>query len=402
MNRLAVISGSRADFGLLTPVIRKLEASSVVAIDLIATGSHFDEAHGMSIQEIYTSGLSLATEISITPASDTPADHAQALGSSLSRFAEAYEELKTKAVLVLGDRTEIMIASFASIISGIPVVHIHGGELTLGAIDDAIRHSVSKMSSLHFTSNEVHRKRVIQMGEAPDTVINSGALGAENAITKDHKLNWEQLKVDLTLDDRKDLMVVTFHPATAAPRDSRNDLNALLKVLEMFEDWNLLFSGTNNDQGSMEIRSAIEEFTSKRENARFVPSLGSEKYLAALSKAKIVVGNSSSGLIEAPALRTPTVNIGSRQGGRFSPPSVYDSRGSAPEIREQIEKALRHEWSQDDYDYGYSIGNELPSEIIVSAIENRINSLTVQKSFFDFSFPVNLESTHEFPAQNSD
>lgn len=392
MNKLAVISGSRADFGLLTPVIRRLEASSVIGVDLIATGSHFDKAHGMSIQEIHTSGFSVATKIPIIPASDTSAAHAQALGSSLHHFSEAYEVLKPRAVLVLGDRTEIMIASFASMISGIPIVHIHGGELTLGAIDDAIRHSVSKMSSLHFTSNEVHRKRVIQMGESPATVINSGALGAENAVTHDHERNWEQLKVDLGIDDRKNLVVVTFHPATADLEESSNDLNTLLRVLDTFEDWNLLFTGTNNDQGSIELRLQIEEFSAKRVNARFVPSLGSERYLAAVSKAILVVGNSSSGLIEAPALRTPTVNIGSRQRGRFAPPSVYHSSGSAIEIMEQIENALKHEWSQDDDDYGYRLGDKLPSEIIVSTIENRIDSLTVQKSFFDLKVPGNLSS----------
>lgn len=384
-----MISGSRADFGLLKPVIRRLQTSPNLVVDLIATGSHFDPAHGFSVQELYSSGHSLAAEIPITPSSDISAAHAQALGSSLYRFSEAYEELKSRAVLVLGDRPEILIASFASMISGIPLVHIHGGELTLGAIDDAIRHSVSKMSSLHFTSNEVHRKRVIQMGEAPDTVINSGALGAENAVNNDHELNWGQLKVDLSIDDDRDLMIVTFHPATTALEESRNDLNALLGVLEKFEDWNLLFTGTNNDQGSMEIRLAIEKFIAKRDNARFVPSLGSERYLAALRQAKIVVGNSSSGLIEGPALRTPTVNIGSRQRGRFSPPSVYDSRGSATEIKKKIEQALRHKWSQEDLHNGYSIGNKLPSEVIVSTIEHRIESLSIQKSFFDLSFPGN-------------
>ena len=390
MNRLAVISGSRADFGLLSPVIRRLQVSTNLALDLIATGSHFDSAHGLSIQELYDSGHSLTAEIPITPSSDNRLAHAEALGSSLDRFAEVYEALKPRAVLVLGDRTEIMIASFASMISGIPIVHIHGGELTLGAIDDAIRHSVSKMSSLHFTSNEVHRKRVIQMGESPDTVINSGSLGAENAVIHDHERNWEQLKVDFGFGDRESLVVVTFHPVTTDLEESRKDLTTLLGVLDTFEDWSLLFTGTNNDPGSMELRSQIEEFSARRENARFVPSLGSERYLAAVSKAKIVVGNSSSALIEAPALGTPSVNIGSRQRGRFSPPSVYHSSGSAIEIMEQIENALKHEWSQDDIDDGYRVGDELPSEIIVSTIENRIDSLTVQKSFFDLKVPINL------------
>jgi UDP-hydrolysing UDP-N-acetyl-D-glucosamine 2-epimerase len=392
MEKIAAITGSRADFSLLLPILNRAKSSSRIRLEIVASGSHFAESHDYSFHEIANHGYSAIATIPISPEDDKSASHALALGHALPLFEEAYRRIQASAVMVIGDRPEVLIASFAAVLANTPIIHIHGGELTLGAIDDAIRHSVSKMSSLHFVAHKTYKNRLIQMGESPESIVVSGAPGAENALLADHVREWKSFKDETGINPDRKLMLVTFHPATLDVRESTSEVFELIAALGEFEDWTILFTGTNNDLGSSNISLAIREFVERSGNAHYFPSLGPNRYLAVMKHASVVVGNSSSGLIEAPQVGTASVNIGSRQDGRLSPPSVYHARGTKVDILNAIELALRHNRATLDGAETFTIRGKLPSEIIVSTIEKEIGKLTSRKSFFDLTFDSRFDA----------
>lgn len=381
--KIAVVTGSRADFGLLLPVMKRLQKSKILTMEVIATGSHLSIEHENSVEEIWENGIEPGFIIPVDPESDSGVEHALALGQALPEIAGALSKIEPAAILLLGDRTEILVSAFAGLLLNIPIAHVNGGELTFGAMDEAIRHSISKMSAVHFVSHDIHRIRLLQMGELPESIVLAGSLGYENAAITRPGDEWETFQLRTGISEAGPLMLVTYHPETLNLDASYRDLKQLLTALEAFDHWTILFTGSNNDVGSAQVRDAINHFVSEANNRVFIPSLGVRTYLAVLRRADVVVGNSSSGLIEAPAVQTPTVNIGKRQLGRFSPPSIYHATGCSSEISAQISRAIHHTWSKRDTEEGYVLGEQLPSEIIVSSLEERVQSLTASKAFRD-------------------
>jgi GDP/UDP-N,N'-diacetylbacillosamine 2-epimerase (hydrolysing) len=310
--RIAVVTGSRADFGLLSRVISGLVARPEVICQVIVTGSHLSTAHGETAIEIEAAGVRVAWRIDLELREDTAAETGKAMGRALAGFAEAYDALRPDLIVVLGDRYEILAAACAAAISSIPIAHIHGGELSEGATDDALRHAITKLSHLHFVAAESYRQRVIQMGEEPNRVVLVGGMGVDLAR---HTLRMTRaaLERDTGFVFGARNLIVTFHPVTLVPGSGEPELDSLL-----------VFTLPNADVGNLHLREKIVEFVRERSWAWAFPSLGYVRYLSFVATSDGVIGNSSSGLIEAPSLSVGTVNIGNRQNGRLRASSVID------------------------------------------------------------------------------
>lgn len=333
--RIAVVSGSRADFGLLSRVIAGLSARPDVECQVIVTGSHLSEAHGATVAEIEAAGVPIRARVDIGLLSDSALETAKAMGRAVIGFADAYDALVPDLIVVLGDRYEILAAASAAAIASIPVAHIHGGELSQGAVDDALRHAITKLSHFHFVAADEYRRRVVQMGEEPDRVVVVGGMGVDLAR---HTALWsrERLERDTGFIFGRRNLIVTFHPVTLDAQQGERELDALLAALDSVAETHLLFTLPNADVGNAGIRARIAAFVSAHPRAWAFPSLGFVRYLSFVAASDGVVGNSSSGLIEAPALGVGTVNVGHRQDGRLRASSVIDCDAD----REAIEAAL--------------------------------------------------------------
>ncbi len=337
MRKVCVVTGGRAEYGLLYWLLREIEADPGLELQLVATGMHLAERFGMTVRVIEDDGFAIAARVEMLEDGDAPLDIARSMGRGVAGMAEAFVRLAPDIVVVLGDRFEILAAATAATVLGVPLAHIHGGEITEGAIDDAMRHAITKMSHLHFTAAEPYRRRVIRMGEAPQRVFNVGAIGLDN-IERLELVERPALDKELDFDLGEGFFVVTYHPQTLGnPRG----VGELLAALDAFPGHRLLFTGVNADPGNRAITRAIADYVAKHpERARRFVSLGQLRYLSALKHCQVVIGNSSSGLIEAPALGVPTVNIGDRQKGRLRAASVIDCPDRRGDIRAAIERAL--------------------------------------------------------------
>lgn len=333
--RIAVVSGSRADFGLLSRVIAGLRARPGVECQLIVTGSHLSSAHGATATEIESEGVPIRWRVDLGLRSDSALETVKAMGRATIGFADAYAALSPDLIVLLGDRYEILAAASAAAVSSIPVAHLHGGELSEGAVDDALRHAITKLSHLHFVAADQYRDRVIQMGEEPGRVFVVGGLGVDLAR---HTSLWsrERLARDTGFAFGRRNLVVTFHPVTLDAQQGDAELGALLTALDSLADTHLLFTLPNADVGNAGMRARIEAFVAAHASAWAFPSLGFARYLSFVAASDGVVGNSSSGLIEAPALGVGTVNVGRRQDGRLRASSVIDCDAE----RAPIEAAL--------------------------------------------------------------
>lgn len=340
--RIAVVTATRAEYGLLSVLLGELRDAPEVELQLIVTGAHLSPLHGHTVDQIVADGFEIAAAIPIPLDDDRPAAITRSLGLATIGFADALERLAPEVLVLLGDRWELLAAAEAALIARIPVAHIHGGETTEGAMDDSIRHALTKLSHLHFVSAEAYRDRVVQLGEGPDRVFVVGAMGLD-------------LVAGLTLPDRAALeasighrfgspsFLVTFHPETLGDDDRGRDMATLLDVLAE-TGGSVLLTGVNADPGSSVLREVAERRVALHpDRFTMVTSLGSLRYLGAMAVVDVVVGNSSSGLLEAPALGTPTVDIGNRQKGRLAAPSVVHCGTSAEEIRAAIAHALSPE-----------------------------------------------------------
>ena len=345
MKKIAVVTTTRADWGLLNNVARNIADNSELQLQIIAANMHFDPSRGMTLTEIEDAGFAIDYKVLPCQNTDTSLGTIRSASMQMSQFGEAYDALGPDIVLLLGDRYETLAAAMAATLSGIPIAHISGGEITEGAFDDNIRHAITKLASLHFASTEDHRRRIIQMGEEPSTVFNVGALGVENMITAE-LLDVRQLTESLGFDLSADTLLVTFHPATNDLCSPAERFDALLKALEKVDN-PVLFTYPNNDPRSEEIIAAIEDFhRSHPDRVHVVPSLGRLRYLSALKLIACVVGNSSSGIVEAPSAGIPTVDIGIRQRGRTAAPSVIHCGNSTEEINLAFRKALSPEFRE--------------------------------------------------------
>lgn len=382
MKTACVITVSRADYGLLRWVAKEIVSSPLLQLQLVTAGTHFSKNPNGVYEEIDEDGLDIDYSIPITPIETTPKAILHALGQALPLFADAFDELQPDVVVLLGDRSETLLAAYAATIYGIPIAHIHGGEITAGAIDDAFRHAITKMAHLHFVAHLDYGQRVIQMGERPGSVYISGPLGYES-VQRIKLLSREGLERELGLSLSGDNFLVTLHPETLHPERNKGLVDETLGALTNLVDTTLIFTAANQDSGGYEINAAIRNFCSHHPRAVFVESLGTRLYLSAMAHSRAVVGNSSSGIFEAPALGIPAVNIGSRQEGRIRDSSVID----VPPDRKAIIKALQETPSRPPFEgQENNIANSLPefASQKIGAILASVNLATMKdKGFWD-------------------
>ncbi|MCU0618288.1 MAG: UDP-N-acetylglucosamine 2-epimerase [Gemmatimonadaceae bacterium] len=321
--RICVVTGTRADFGLLRWVMHDIAAHPSLTLQVIATGTHLVPAYGDTIDELHAAGVVPDACLPMLVAGDTPVAVAKSLGLAVIGFADAFARLAPDVVVVLGDRYEILAAAQAALLASIPVAHLHGGEVTTGAIDDAMRHAITKLSSLHFVAAEPYRRRVLQLGEAPDAVHLVGGLGVD-AVARLALPSRAALEASLGITLGARTLCVAFHPETATGASPAAQIDELLAALAAETDATLVLTAPNADVGGAAIATRLAAFAATHPAAHYLPSLGQTRWLACLREAEAVVGNSSSGLLEAPSLGCATVNVGARQAGRLRATSVLD------------------------------------------------------------------------------
>ena len=346
MRKICFVTGTRAEYGLLSPLMRLVGQSDSTQLQIVATNMHLLPEYGETYREIESDGFSVDVKVPMHRSSDDALGIVTSMSEEILGMGHAYEELKPDMVVLLGDRYEILVAAEVALIYRIPVAHIHGGEITEGAFDDAIRHAVTKMSALHFTSTEEYRKRVIQMGEQPDKVFNVGSLGVENikSVKLVKKDELERL-LDFRISDKT--ILVTYHPETLGNISAKDSIESLLSALDSIQDLNIIFTMPNSDTGRDDIAESIKNYVEKHpDRSRAFKSLGLRRYLSALNYVKAVVGNSSSGIIEVPSMGIPTLNIGDRQKGRTHGSSVYDCGSDATSIAEGLRIVLSDKFRQ--------------------------------------------------------
>lgn len=337
MRQVAVITVGRSDYGLLRPVLREIAATKGLSLRLIVAGAHLERSQGLTVREILADGWKPAARVKV-PAADTPEGISRAMGAACAGFAAAYARLKPALIVVLGDRYEMHAAALAALPFTIPVAHLHGGELTHGAFDDSLRHSITKLSHLHLTANRVYARRVRQLGEEPRRVFMTGSPAIDNIRTTS-LLSRSELEADLVLDLSRPTLLVTFHTTTLEWRDARRQTRELLAALPA-SGLQAVVTMPNADTGNADVRRLLRAFAAGRREVRLVESLGSRRYLSLMAHAAAMLGNSSSGLVEAPSFRLPAINVGTRQGGRLRAKNVIDCGYGRFEILRAIRKAV--------------------------------------------------------------
>lgn len=341
--RIAVITGTRAEWGLLSPVARALDSTEGIEVKIVATNMHLMPRYGNTVDEITGDGFEVAERVYMDDADGSEVRTVGTMAQCMKGMAEAFDRLKPDRVVILGDRFEMLAAATAALMMRIPIVHIAGGETTLGAIDDSIRHAITQMSWLHLTATEPYRQRVIAMGAAPERVVNTGAIGVYNALNEPC-LSRTELAESVGLTFLRPTLLVTYHAATADDRSPEEQFRSLLDALDRHQEVDVLITYPNNDPRGGGLVTLIEKWLeSNRHRAVGIPSLGKTRYLSALRYVSAVVGNSSSGIVEVPSMHIPTVNIGTRQAGRIAGESVIHCGVTADEIDRAITYALSDE-----------------------------------------------------------
>lgn len=385
MRKICVITGTRAEFGLLRPLIELIANDKELQLQLIATGMHLSPEFGYTLNEITEAGFMVDKKVECLLSSDSSIGVSKTIALAVSGFADALAELTPDLVVVLGDRTEILGAVIATAMANIPIAHLHGGETTEGAYDEAIRHSITKFSHLHFTSTEAYRKRVIQLGEHPDTVFNVGAIGLD-AIKKLpllDKASFEQA-IGFKLKERN--ILITYHPVTLEKEAPIETFENILIALDELTNTALIFTHANSDKNGRIINKMITEYVSShKDKAVEFKSLGQLRYLSALQFVDFVIGNSSSGMTEVPAFYIPTINIGDRQKGRINCESVINSNNSLEDIKKSITFALDKTFREKIQQQELLYGNGTAAEKILQIIKEH-NHISIKKSFYNIDF----------------
>lgn len=339
MKKVCVVTGTRAEYGLLKPLIEKINNDADLQLQLVATGMHLSPEFGLTYKEIEQDGFEITERNEMLLSSDTPNGITKSVGLGTIGFADIFTRIAPDIAVILGDRYEALAAATAAMIHRIPIAHIHGGELTEGIIDEPIRHAITKMSILHFTTTEEYRNRVIQLGEHPGRVFYVGALGVENIKTQS-LMSKKELEKSIRFKLDRSYMIVTFHPVTLENNTVKEQFENLLEALDSTEDYQILFTKANADTDGRIINQKIDAYVNRnKERAIAFTSLGMVRYLSALQYCDMVVGNSSSGIIEVPSFHIPTVNIGNRQKGRVRGRSVVDCGCTPKEIMGAIRTA---------------------------------------------------------------
>jgi GDP/UDP-N,N'-diacetylbacillosamine 2-epimerase (hydrolysing) len=383
--KIGVLTATRAEFGLLKPLILRLMKEDIFETQVLVTGAHLCPEFGYTYKEIEEAGIPIAARIECVTNGDESEAISRNMAMALEGFGTFFAQNKLDLLIVLGDRYETMAVCIAAMNAEIPIAHIHGGELTEGAVDEAIRHSITKMSHLHFTSTEVYRKRVIQLGEEPDRVFNVGALAVENT-RNNNFLTRQELETYLDFEFMDKMAVVTFHPVTLDDKRGISQFEELLTAIDEFKDISFIITKANADAGGRAINERIDEFADMHDNVIAVSSLGVRRYLSAVNESVAVIGNSSSGITEAPCLHTPTVNIGDRQRGRIMPDSVLCCKPVADDIVRTIQKAISDKFQEQVQTMSNPFGDGNTSESIVAIIKEAFNKgghIDVVKTFYD-------------------
>jgi GDP/UDP-N,N'-diacetylbacillosamine 2-epimerase (hydrolysing) len=384
MKNICIVTGTRAEYGLLRPVITGINGSKYLSLSLVVTGSHLSPEFGETVQEIEDDGFPIDRQVEILLSSNSSVGVSKSIGLGVIGFADVFDHLKPDAVVFLGDRFEMLSAATAAMVALIPIAHIHGGEVTTGALDDNIRHAITKMSHLHFVAAEDYRRRVVQLGECPDRVFVVGGLGVDS-IKERQLYNRAELEEVLSMKILTKTLLVTFHPLTVEENNGLSDLDQLLQTLKIWDEVQLVFTMPNADAGSREFIQRIEEFVGGCPNARVYNSLGQKTYLSCLEHFDGVIGNSSSGLLEVPSFEKGSINIGGRQQGRLRSSSVIDCAANKADINKALEKLFSLEFQSSLKNAINPYGSGGASKEIVKILENQNLSALLQKKFFDLT-----------------
>ncbi|HWA70580.1 MAG TPA: UDP-N-acetylglucosamine 2-epimerase [Rhizomicrobium sp.] len=380
--KICVVTGTRAEYGLLRWAIQGIEDAPDLTLQLAVTGMHLSPEFGLTWREIERDGFTITRRVEMLLSSDTAAGVAKSMGMGMIGFADAFQDLKPDLLLVLGDRFEILAAASAAMIARIPIAHISGGEATEGLIDEAIRHSITKMSHLHFVAAEEYRRRVIQLGETPQRVFTVGGLGIDN-IKRLQLLDRTALEASLDFKLGKRNLLVTFHPVTLEESSAGDQMGELLAALDSLNDTHIVFTMPNADTEGRVLFDMINAFVASHANARAYPSLGQLRYLSCIAQFDGVVGNSSSGLTEVPSFRKGTVNIGDRQRGRIKAPSVIDCAPRKADILAAIGKLQSSTFQALLEDVRNPYGEGGASEAIVAELRRADLAGILKKRFHD-------------------
>lgn len=379
--KICVITGSRAEYGLLRWLLQRIEEEPTLELQLIVTGSHLSPEFGLTYKEI-EKDFDICLSLETLTSSDTSVGIATSMGLGLIRFADAFKQIKPDLVLVLGDRYEIFSAAAASLVARIPVAHLHGGETTEGAFDEALRHSITKMSHLHFVATEEYKNRVIQLGEQPENVFQVGGLGVDS-IKRLKLLSKEELEASLGIKLLDKNLLITFHPVTLETETASHQMDELLGALSELHNTNLIFTMPNADTDGRVLIQIIEEFCSKNTNAHCFTSLGQLSYFSAINYIDGVVGNSSSGLTEVPSFKKATINIGDRQKGRLKAESVIDCEPTKESIKKAISELYIEKFQKQLSSTINPYGDGGSVEKIIEVLKTASLENLIKKAFFN-------------------
>jgi UDP-hydrolysing UDP-N-acetyl-D-glucosamine 2-epimerase len=385
--KVCIFTGTRAEYGLLKPLMDEIKSDPDLELQIVASCMHLSPEFGLTYKEIEKDGFNIDEKVEMLLSSDTPSGIVKSMGLGMIGYADALNRLKPDITVVLGDRFEALAFAIASFVNRIPIAHLYGGEATEGLIDEGIRHCITKLSYLHFTSTEEYRKRVIQLGEEPERVFNVGALGIDN-IKKMKLLNKDEIESKLGIKFKSKNLLITYHPVTLKKDESEKEFKALLNVLREMEDTLFIFTKPNADTEGRKIIKLIEEFVKENNHKAIVfTSLGQLYYLSIMQYVDAVVGNSSSGIIEAPSLKVPTINIGDRQKGRIKAESIIDCKGTEEDIKRALDiiydKNFRESLKNINNPYGDGNSAVRIKEILKTY---KINS--IEKSFYKINFNI--------------
>lgn len=388
MKNVCVLTAARAEYGLLKNLILRLQEEPEFRVNVVVTGMHLDKAFGETYREIEEDGIAIAAKLPVLSENGSAVGMSETMADALVSFGHFFAENRQDLLVVLGDRYETMAVCIAAMNEQIPIAHIHGGEVTEGAIDDAIRHSITKMSYLHFTSTEVYRRRVIQLGEHPDRVFCVGALGIEN-ILKQKLLTRAELEESIGFHLGEKYCLVTFHPITLEEGSGISQVEELLQAMDAASAYHYLITKANADAGGRMINERLEQYAQEhKENTLLIDSLGMIRYLSAMKYCAMVIGNSSSGILEAPAMGVPTINIGNRQRGRIQAASIINCTPDRREIQEAMCRAESKEFREAIERQKLPYGDGNTSELITNRIREYLlgeggKQIDLRKKFYD-------------------
>ena len=382
MRKICIVTGARAEYGLLRWVMQYIKEDANLCLQIIVTGMHLSPEFGLTYKAIESDGFVIDRKIEMLTSSDTPVGITKSMGLGLIGFADALNELSPDLLLVLGDRFEIFSAAAAALLARIPIAHIHGGESTEGAIDEAIRHSITKMAHLHFVASDQYKKRVIQLGEHPENVFMVGGMGIDN-IKRLKLLNRKKLESDFGFKFGKKNLLITFHPATLDSESAEIQLQELLLVLHRLQDTQLIFTMSNADANGRALIKMVKDFVAIHENAHAFTSLGQLRYLSCIAQVDAVIGNSSSGLLEVPSFKKGTINIGDRQHGRLQSTSVIQCEPTQKSIKNALNKLYSSTFQISLKSVVNPYGEGGASEKVFKIVKSKQLDRLIKKSFYN-------------------